>query len=460
MAERPALKTIVLAGGMGTRLFPLSREQYPKQFIPLFDGETLFQKTVKRALLFSSPEGIAIVTSRHHRFLVRDQLQGICEGCRILAEPEGRNTLPAIAWGVRELERAHGPSNVAVLPSDHLVTPGEEYRNALLHASQLADRYLVTFGVSPTHAHTGYGYILPGEKVNGGFLVERFVEKPDAESAARYVREGYLWNSGIFLFSSVVFDRECRQHAPGIAEAFGEDAEKDAYARVPSISMDYGLMEKTSRAAVVPLSTGWCDLGSFDSLYHAFPKDREGNVTRGECIPIESQGNLVLGERLVVTIGLKDIAVVDTRDVLLVGRRQDSERVREVVEVLKRRGDERASYHLQVHRPWGSYTVLERGRFYTIKRITVLPGRKLSLQLHHHRSEHWVVVQGTAEIEVGERRHLLRNGESTFVPSGMRHRLGNPGILPLEIIEVQIGEYIGEDDIVRFEDDFGRENGE
>lgn len=450
------LKTIILAGGAGTRLFPLSRELYPKQFIPMLDKETLFQKTLKRALIFSNPEEIYIITGKHHRFLVRDQILGLCENGNVLVEPEGKNTLPAIAWGVNSIVEAFGTSRVLVLPSDHLVETGKNYSEAVEAAEYLADNFLVTFGITPTHPNTGYGYIKPGEPVSGGFRVSRFIEKPDLSRATEYITSGYLWNSGMFLFSTDIFLEECALHASEILDAFHSRGVEEAFSRVPSISIDRGLMEKTERAAVVPIHANWSDMGSFDSLYQVFPKDDAGNAVNGEYIPISSSGNLIIGERLVITLGIQDVAIVDTKDVLFVGRREDSEQVKRVVEMLKTRGDERASMHLQVHRPWGSYTVLEQGRFYRIKRITVLPGRKLSSQLHHHRSEHWVVVQGTAEIVVGETSKLLKNGESTFVPSGVRHRLANPGIIPLEIIEVQIGEYIGEDDIIRYEDDYGR----
>jgi mannose-1-phosphate guanylyltransferase/mannose-6-phosphate isomerase len=335
------------------------------------------------------------------------------------------------------------------------VNAGEEYREAVNAASALADEYLVTFGIEPTHPHTGYGYIQPGERVGGGCRVASFVEKPDAERAREYIASGYLWNSGMFLFSTTLFREECSLHAPYVREILDGGGEA-AYATIPSISIDHGLMERTGRAAVVRFASEWSDMGSFDSIYRAFSKDTAGNAVRGEYIPIESTGNLVIGERLVVTSSIHDAAIIDTRDVLFVGRRGESDQVKSIVEMLKAKGDDRAVMHLQVYRPWGSYTVLEQGRFYKIKRISVLPGRNLSFQFHHHRSEHWVVVQGTAEITIGDRTHLLRNGESTFVPCGGRHRLGNPGILPLEIIEVQIGEYIGEDDIVRLGDDFGR----
>lgn len=449
------MKTLILAGGVGTRLFPLSRELYPKQFIPLFNEETLFQKTLQRALLTSSADEVTIVTSEQHVFLVRDQLRGIGEKCSILPERVGKNTLPAVMYGMHHILETHGPSTVAVLPSDHLIGEIDPYLQALHRAEQLADRFLVTFGVPPTHPSTGYGYIQQGDAVDGGYQVTRFVEKPDASTAAAYVAEGFLWNSGMFVFSTALFTEECLRYAPDVAAAFTHPPDQ-AYALTPAISIDYGLMEKTSRAAVVKLEASWTDLGSFDALYGVMPRDVSDNATRGDVVPIDSHRNLILSDRLVTTIGVDDLAIVDTSDVLLVAMRQRSQEIREVVERLKAAGDPRATFHTTVHRPWGSYTVLEKGWFYTIKRITVLPARQISLQLHHHRSEHWVVVQGTAEVVVGSESRFLRNGESTFVPAGVRHRLRNPGLLPVELIEVQQGEYIGEDDITRFKDDFGR----
>jgi mannose-1-phosphate guanylyltransferase/mannose-6-phosphate isomerase len=449
------MKTLILAGGMGTRLFPLSRELYPKQFIPLFDGETLFQKTVRRALLFSRPEEIFIVTGQQHVFLVRDQLEGVCSGCITLTEPEAKNTLPAIMYGITRIVEQYGPSTVAVLPSDHLIPVTEGYQQAMERASALCLEYLVTFGISPDRPHTGYGYIKPGSPVEGGFEVEQFVEKPEQSTAEEYIRQGYVWNSGMFMFSTDLFLEQVKVHAPEVSSAFEKPLDT-AYADTPAISIDYGLMEKTTRAGVVVLDAPWSDVGSFDALYWALPRDAQGNVVRGEAITVDSHRNLILGERLITTIGVSDLTIVDTKDVLLVGDRTRSQEIREIVDRLKRQGDDRVVFHTTVHRPWGSYTILEKGRFYTIKRITVLPQRQISLQLHHHRSEHWVVVQGTAEIELQQEKRFLRNGESTFVPAGIRHRLKNPGLLPLELIEVQLGEYIGEDDIVRFDDDFGR----
>ena len=449
------MKTLILAGGSGTRLFPLSREHYPKQFIPLVDDESLFQKTVKRSLLFSSPQEIAIVTNTDHKFLVRDQLAAIGCDCRVLVEPVGRNTLPAIYYGVREIAREDGPETVAVLPSDHLITATGQFHDAFRRAERLTKDYLVVFGVRPTLPHTGYGYIRPGEPLADGSLVDAFVEKPDLSTAERYVADGYLWNSGMFCFDAGLFLAECEACAPEVARAFDLPV-GEAYGATPALSIDYGIMEKTRRAAVVPLECDWSDVGNFDALYAALPKNGNGNAVRGEYIGIDSSENLIIADRLVATVGVHDLAIVETKDAILVADRDEAQRVGEIAKALREKGDSRALFHTQVHRPWGSYTNLEEGRSYKIKRVTVPPERRLSLQMHHHRSEHWVVVTGCAEVTIGDATYLLRNGESTFVPAGTIHRLANPGLLPLELIEVQIGEYTGEDDIVRYEDDFER----
>jgi len=475
------MHTLILAGGSGTRLFPLSREHYPKQFIPLFDGESLFQKTCHRALRHSKPESVWIVTNEKHAFLVRDQVAGFCDRCHVLVEPEGKNTLPAIVFGMHEIARAEpdGLAKVAIFPSDHLLGSEEAYDVAIEEAFSCADQYLVTFGIVPDCPHTGYGYIKPalnssavsgdGEPVFGpvcGMAVERFVEKPDEATAEQYIRDGYFWNSGMFLFETGLFFEEVAAHAPEVAEIFDAVYHNqsltiaEAFAKVPKVSVDYGIMEKTSRAAVVPLGVAWNDLGSFDALYSVLEKDEAGNTLAAGHRALGSSGNLVISEsgagRLIATIGCTDMAIVDTRDALLICPRSESQQVGTIVSALRDAGDERALLHLQVHRPWGSYLELEKHPGYKIKRITVLPGRRLSLQMHHHRSEHWVVVSGTGRVLVGEKEFLLRQGESTFVPSGEMHRLENVGKLPLEIIEVQLGEYVGEDDIVRFEDDFER----
>ena len=449
------IHTLILAGGSGTRLFPLSRGHFPKQFLPLFDGHSLYQLTLRRALIFSSPEEIMVVTNPDQEFIARDQAGMIGCECRILSEPAGKNTLPAVYYGLREIEQSFGPAKVAVLPSDHMVHAGPVYADAFRKAEELADRWLVLFGVKATEPHTGYGYIRPGTGIGGAFSVASFTEKPDRPTAEAYLREGCLWNSGMFLFSTRLFFDECGIHAPGIVHAFTKPV-KEAYGMIPSVSIDYGLMEKTARAAVVPLETGWNDLGSFDAFYSVLQKNGDDNAIRGEYIGLDSTGNLVIGDRLVITIGIRDTAIIDSGDITLIAPRERAHEAKEAVAILKEKGDPRADSHLTEYRPWGSYTRLEDGPSYRIKRITVPPGRRLSLQMHHHRSEHWVVVHGTAKVHIDGQERLLRKGESTFVPIGAVHRLENPGLVALEIIEVQIGEYIGEDDIVRIQDDYQR----
>ncbi len=405
--------------------------------------------------MFSSPEEIMVVTNPDQEFIARDQAGMIGCGCRILSEPEGKNTLPAVYYGMREIEQTSGPAKVAVLPSDHMVHAGPIYADAFRKAEELAEKWLVLFGVKATGPHTGFGYIRPGPDLGGAYAVDSFAEKPDQPTAERYVRDGYLWNSGMFLFSTRLFFDECGVHSPEVVRSFAK-AIPEAYKTVPSVSIDYGLMEKTSRAAVVPLDAGWNDLGSFDSFYSYFPKNGDTNAVRGEYIGLDSTGNLVMGDHLVVTIGVHDTAIIDSGDVTLIAPRHRAEEAKQAVALLKQKGDPRADSHLTEYRPWGSYTRLEDGPSYRIKRITVPSGRRLSLQMHHHRSEHWVVVHGTAKVHIDGQEHLLRKGESTFVPIGAVHRLENPGLVPLEIIEVQIGEYIGEDDIVRMQDDYHR----
>lgn len=460
------MKTLILAGGKGTRLWPLSRELMPKQFIRIFDDTSLFQKTVERALLFSKPKEIFVVTNREYRFRVFDELRDMgieIPEENVLLEPVGKNTLPAIYWGLKVIHESFGKSKVAVLPSDHLIDANEKYIKAFRTAERLAEDYLVTFGIKPTRPHTGYGYIKPGEKLEGGYKVAEFKEKPDFETARKYVEEGYYWNSGMFMFDTELFIEDVKRLAPEIHNAFEEAKSiEEVYELVPDISVDYGIMEKTDRAAVVPLNTYWNDLGSFDAIYDAFEKDENGNAikikgTKAGYIGIDSENNLIMTERLTATVGVKDLIIIDTGDALLVAHRGESQKVKEVYRKLKEKGDERVLVHRTAYRPWGSYTVLEEGERYKIKRLTVLPGRKLSLQMHYHRSEHWVVVRGTARVIVGDKEILLRPGESTFIPAGVKHRLENPGKVVLEVIETQIGEYLGEDDIIRFQDDFGRD---
>ena len=449
------MNTIILAGGSGTRLFPLSRKSYPKQFIDLLDGESLFQKSIRRALLFSKPEEIYIVTNEAHKFLVENQLLELNADCQIITEPCGKNTLPAIYYATQEISKKDPNAVILTLPSDQLITVDDAYYTAIQNAQKLSESHLVTFGIVPTTPHTGYGYIKPGNNLEGGYKVSSFVEKPDRETAEKYVAEGYLWNAGMFCFSAKIFLQECEIYSPDVCKAFIQPKE-DAYAVTPKISIDYGLMEKTSKAAVVPLSSSWNDLGNFDALYSVHDKDESGNAADAEYISPDGKSNLVISNRLVSTIGISNTAIIDTDDVLLVCPRSKAQHVGEIAELLLKNNDERASVHTTVHRPWGTYTVLLKSDNYLIKRLFVSPHKRLSLQYHNHRSEHWVVVNGTAEVTNNGNTFQLKKGESTFVPALALHRLANPYDEQLEVIEVQHGDVLTEEDIIRCDDDFHR----
>ena len=448
------MKSIILAGGVGTRLWPLSREHYPKQFIPL-DGHSLFQKTYERATQVSDPDGIFVVTSEIHQYLVRNQIEEIgytISDDHLLAEPEGKNTLPAIAWAMQRIRTICSSATAVVFPSDHIL--GDTALDQIRSAEPLSRKNLVTFGIKPTSPQTGYGYIKPGKTLSPGSVVDEFKEKPDEKTAKEYVRKGYLWNSGIFLLSTDSFFQELKKYRPDLFNAFADGHVAD-YKKLESISIDYGLLEHSKKVAVVTLETEWSDLGTFKALYDIELHDSEGNVGNAEYFSATNNFVQAPGKH-VGLIGVHDLIVVDTSDALLICDNRHTELVKQLVNRYNERGDPVTKFHRQVHRPWGSYTVLEETEIYKIKRVSVKPGQKLSLQLHHHRSEHWVVVSGTAEVELNGEARLLRQGESTFVRSGMRHRLKNPGIIPLEVIEVQLGEYLEEDDIVRFDDEYGR----
>lgn len=448
--------TIILAGGFGTRLFPLSRSSYPKQFIPLFGSLSLFQKAVMRACLFSKPNEIYIVTNCEHKFLVKEQLAQINKACNILEEPCGKNTLPAILYGVITIHNAEPTADILVLSSDQLLEENEQYTQAITDAQKLTNKYIVTFGIVPNCPHTGYGYIQPGTTLNPGYTVAAFVEKPNCEKAEQYLLAGYLWNAGIFCLSAKHFLEECQIHAPDVFDAFGHSI-TDAYLMTPKISIDYGLLEKTKNVAVVPLNTQWNDMGSFEALYSVSNKDTRGNVVNGEYITPDGSDNLVISDRLVATIGMSNVAIVDTPDVLMICPRSQTQKIGEITELLKSKNDDRVVSHTTVHRPWGTYTTLLHCDTYLIKRLAVAPHKRISLQYHNHRSEHWVVVSGIAEVTNGDNVFLIKNGESTFVPAGTLHRLANPNDEILEVIEVQNGTPLTEDDIVRCEDDFHRE---
>jgi len=450
------MKTIILAGGIGTRLWPLSRKYFPKQFIA-FHGHSLFQNTYKRALRLSEPEDILVITGQAHKYLVINQLEELglaIPDKNLLLEPAGKNTLPAITWAMRVLAEDGNESPVVIFPSDHLL--GEEVLDLIRNAKSLTSDYFVIFGIRPTCPHTGYGYILPGERIDLGFKVLEFKEKPDVITAQSYIDRGGLWNSGIFLSKPDIFFRELESCNSAIFQAFSTN--HPDYSSIESISIDHGLLERSGHVAVVPFMGRWNDLGNFAAVCETEQHDENGNT--GNFIGIDTTESCFVHakNKMIGAIGIHNLIVVDTPDALLLCNKENSEQVKQLVTILETQNDPVVEFHTEVHRPWGSYIILENMPFFKIKRITVKPKKQLSLQRHFHRSEHWIVVSGTAMVTLEEEVRLVHQGESTFVKAGMKHRVGNPGKIPLEIIEVSIGEYLHEDDIQRFDDMFGRES--
>jgi len=460
---------IILSGGSGTRLWPLSRESYPKQFLPLVGEHSMLQATWLRAAPVAGHAPI-VVANEEHRFVAAEQLQQIgVKPQSILLEPKGRNTAPAIAVAALEATRNGADPLLLILPSDHVIRDEAAFQAAVQVAAAAAEQgKLVTFGIKPTAPETGYGYIKAGAG-NGVSAVERFVEKPDLATAQGYLASGeYYWNSGMFLFRASRYLEELRRFQPAIADACTKAwnaakrdtdftrLDKDAFAASPSDSIDYAVMEKTADAVVVPLDANWNDVGSWSALLDVSPQDAQGNAHHGDVIEIDCRNTYAYGSRLIAMVGLQDVVVVETDDAVLVGHRERIQEVKEVVAKIKANGRSEATWHRKVYRPWGAYDSIDNGQRFQVKRITVKPGATLSLQMHHHRAEHWIVVSGTAEVTRGEEVLLLTENQSTYIPLGVTHRLKNPGKLPLELIEVQSGSYLGEDDIVRFEDTYGR----
>lgn len=466
-----SLVPVILSGGSGTRLWPLSRAGYPKQFLPLTGEDSMLQATWSRLAGMGELGSPVVVTGEDHRFMVAEQLRQVgCHPASILLEPVGRNTAPAIAAAAMQARAQGTDPLLLVLPSDHVVTDEEAFRDAVARARVAArEGALVTFGIVPTHAETGYGYIKLGAG-EGVRRVEEFVEKPDAVTAQRYLDSGqYAWNSGMFLFRASRYLEELEAQRPDIHRACRSafDAasadvdflrlDADAFEVCPDESIDYAVMENTAAAQVLPIDVGWNDVGSWAALWEVTGHDEAGNAQHGDIVSMNCRNCLTWSnERLVATIGLEDTVVVDTDDALLVARRDQVQDVRAVVKQLRASGRAETEHHRKVYRPWGAYDAVDREERFQVKRITVKPGGQLSLQMHHHRAEHWVVVSGTARVTRGEEEFLLGENESTFIPIGTRHRLENPGKMPLELIEVQSGSYLGEDDIVRFEDSYGR----
>lgn len=468
------LVPVIMAGGTGSRLWPMSRELKPKQFLPLVDnGASMLQATVAR--LAGLPLGdLRVICNEEHRFMAAEQLRvaGGLNKAHILLEPVGRNTAPAIALAALHALQTNPNALLLVLAADHLIQNTAAFQAAVRQAMPMAQQgKLVTFGVVPTHPETGYGYLQRGEPLAvGGYQVARFVEKPDAPTAQAYLSSGqYFWNSGMFLFGAQRYLDELQRWQPAMLDACrqalnGARADMDflrleaeAFSRCPADSVDYAVMEKTADAAMVPLDAGWSDVGSWSSLWEVSPKDAQGNVFKGDVLAHGTQGTYVHADsRLVATVGLTDLVVVETKDAVLVARKDQVQDVKKVVEALKAQGRPEYLNHREVYRPWGMYDSVDQGERYQVKRITVKAGARLSLQMHHHRAEHWIVVSGTAKVTKGQDTFLVTENESTFIPVGEVHSLENPGVIPLELIEVQSGSYLGEDDIVRLKDQYGR----
>lgn len=463
---------VILCGGAGTRLWPMSRELYPKQFLSLVDDMSLLQNTLKRVAKYKNIVSPLVVCNEDHRFLVAQQIHELDISPRsIMLEPIARNTAPAITIAALKLLNQGADQIMAVFPSDHVITDETTFLDGLEKAAALARKgYLVTFGVTPGSPEIGYGYMEKGKSIETGYQVKAFVEKPDVETARKYLDSGdYYWNSGMFVFTAKNYVEELEKHRPDILSACrkaieGESEDADfsrvdgnAFKECPSDSIDYAVMEKTKRSAMVVLDVGWSDVGSWGSLWEIQDKTPENNVTKGDVI-VEGVTNSYLHaeHRLISVVGLDNLVVVETADAVMIAARERSQEVKQIVQQLRSCDREERMTHRKVFRPWGYYESLDMGEKFQVKRICVNPGASLSLQMHHHRAEHWVVVAGVARVTNGDTEFLLQENESTYIPIETKHRLENPGEIPLEIIEIQSGDYLGEDDIVRFEDNYGR----
>lgn len=470
------IRPVLLCGGSGTRLWPLSRTHHPKQFLRLVDNYSLLQNTLLRLNGINGLGEVIAIANENHRFLLAEQLLEVGVQADILLEPVSRNTAPAVAAAAVYASEQAGEGEsplLLVLPSDHVISDGVAFQNAVEKAIPHArSGKLVTFGILPNRPETGYGYIKKGQAVEGGFMVGQFAEKPDGPTAENYIRDGhYLWNSGIFMFRADVYLDMLAQFVPEMkvcAENAVRNGRRDldffrldlsSFSSSPSDSIDYAVMEKSTSTIVIPLDAGWSDIGAWDALAGYGKTDSSGNTVRGDVIAVNSSDSIIFSDdRLVAAIGMSDMVVVSTPDVVLVAHKSSVQNVKQIVESLKEASRVETEFQPVVHRPWGSYENLANGARYQVKRILVKPGASLSLQMHYHRAEHWVVVKGTAKVIRGEKVLLLSENESTYIPLGTVHRLENPGSIDLEIIEVQSGSHLDENDILRLEDNYGRKS--
>ena len=458
------MKAIIMAGGSGTRLWPLSRLKYPKQFLKLKDmDKSFFQMTIERCLMFCGLKDIYVLTVKDYEFIIQSQIEEMGFGrdaVRVLLEPQAKNTLPAIYNGVKAIREECGDDTAVVFTSDHLIGKQENLIAQIKAGAPHTKQYIYAFGIKPKNPETGYGYVMPGEAIEVGYKIGQFKEKPDYETAKTYVANGYFWNSGMFMLDTGLFEEEVKRLAPEVHAAFQLPTVEERFENTPKISIDYGIMEKSDCTAVLPLDIEWDDIGSFATFYETYEshKDDNGNVSFQDDIMINSSGNLTYMEdgKICALIGVNDLVVVDQGDALLICDKNATQDVKGVYDRLKARGDSRADTHLTEFTPWGHFTILENGEFYKIRRLSVFSGKQMGYQMHYHRSEHWIIVKGTATVTVNGEEYLAHSGENVFIKAGDKHSIRNDGRLLLEVLEVQSGQYLGEDDVVDFDTEAGK----